>query len=118
MVSSAHFRDSGAPAARFLSDVVVGVVALAARVGVLIWANGRFPPAADGVYYHALAARVAAGLGSTWLWPDGKVTYAAHYPIGYPALLAIAYRLAHPGPVAAGVLNALLGVAGSMAAYR
>jgi len=74
-------------------DVVTGGVALAARVIALAWAHDRFPPAADGFYYHTIATRLAGGFGSTWLWPDGAVTYAAHYPIGYPALLALPYRV-------------------------
>ncbi|HTJ82740.1 MAG TPA: glycosyltransferase family 39 protein [Polyangiaceae bacterium] len=57
------------------------------------------PPAADGTFYDTIARRVASGHGYTWLWPDGAVTYAAHYPVGYPALVALGYRLfgAHPG---------------------
>ena len=101
-----------------VGDVVTAGVALGARIGSLLWAGGRFPAAADGIYYHALAARIAEGLGSTWLWPDGTVTYAAHYPVGYPALLALAYRLVGPWPTAGGVVNALLGAAGAVAVHR
>lgn len=74
-------------------------------------AGARVPPTADGVYYHTFADRLSRGLGYTWAWPDGAVTYASHYPVGYPALLAPAYRLfgAHAA-VAMGV-NALLGAA-------
>ena len=57
------------------------------------WAAGAIPPAADGEYYHRLATRIASGQGYTWLWPDGVVTYAAHYPVGYPALHRAAYAL-------------------------
>jgi hypothetical protein len=97
---------------------VVAAVAFAARALALIWAAGRFPPAADGFYYHTIAGRIAEGLGSTWLWPDGKVTYAAHYPVGYPALLALVYRWTGPTAVAAGWLQAVLGTAASVATYR
>ncbi|MET0595802.1 MAG: glycosyltransferase family 39 protein [Polyangiaceae bacterium] len=100
------------------ADLIVAAVAFLARALVLVWAAGRFPPTADGSYYHTIASRIAEGLGSTWLWPDGKVTYAAHYPVGYPALLALVYRVTGPTVVAAGWLNALLGTAGSVAAYR
>ena len=96
--------------------VVVGI-ALAARVAVVAWAAGRIPPAADGTYYHLLASRLASGQGYTWLWDDGVVTYAAHYPVGYPALLAAAYGLLGATPVAAMMVNALLGVAGTWAAF-
>ena len=57
-------------------------VALAARLAVVAWAWSRFPPVEDGHYYDVLAQRLAQGLGYTWLWPDGAVTYAAHYPGG------------------------------------
>jgi 4-amino-4-deoxy-L-arabinose transferase-like glycosyltransferase len=98
--------------------VAVVVAAAAARFGVVAWAGGRFLPVGDGVYYHKLALRLAAGLGYTWLWPDGAVTYAAHYPVGYPALLAGAYRLFGISPATAGGLAALLGVAASAATHR
>ena len=102
----------------FRVDLVIAAVALGARAAALVWAGGRFPPAADGVYFHTLASRVAAGLGSTWLWPDGKVTYAAHYPVGYPAILALVYRFTGPSVVAAGVTNAIIGTAAAVAVYR
>src|SRR5256885_7855973 len=44
-------------------------------------------------FYHAVATRIARGAGYTWAWPDGVVTYAAHYPVGYPALLGAAYAV-------------------------
>jgi 4-amino-4-deoxy-L-arabinose transferase-like glycosyltransferase len=100
------------------ADLVIAAVAFLARAAVLIWAGDRFPPTADGVYYHTLAARMAAGLGSTWLWPDGKVTYAAHYPIGYPALLSLVYRWTGPSAEAAGWTNAVIGTAAAIAVYR
>ena len=68
-------------------------VALLARMSVVWWASTRFPPAEDGHYYDVLARRLASGAGFTWLWPDGAVTFAAHYPVGYPALVAIAYAV-------------------------
>jgi hypothetical protein len=104
--------------AQHAGDLVVTLIALVARLAVLAWAGGRFPAAADGFYYQTIALRVAEGLGSTWLWPDGAVTYAAHYPIGYPALLAAVYRVFHTSVSVAGVLNALLGSLGALAAYR
>ena len=52
-----------------------------------------FPPADDGAFYHTVATRIASGLGYTWLWPDGAVTYAAHYPVGYPAIIGAGYAL-------------------------
>lgn len=92
-------------------------LALVLRIGVVVWAARRFPPAADGHYYHVLATRLAEGLGYTWLWPDGAVTHAAHYPVGYPALLAAAYALVGAAPAAAMALNALVGALAAPAAY-
>ncbi len=95
----------------------MAAAALAARLAVVAWAGTRFPPAHDGVRYDALAARLAAGLGYTWGWPDGTVTTVAHYPVGYPAVLALAYRLLGHSAVVAGVLNALVGAIAALAAH-
>jgi hypothetical protein len=92
-------------------------VALAARLAVVAWAGTRFPPAHDGVRYDALAARLAQGLGYTWAWPDGTVTTVAHYPVGYPAVLALAYRVFGHSVVVAGATNALLGALAALAAH-
>lgn len=87
----------------------MGAVALAVRLAVVAWAAPRFPPAADGKYYHLLATRLSQGLGYTWQWPDGVVTPAAHYPVGYPALLSLLYRVTGPSSSWAMVLGAALG---------
>jgi hypothetical protein len=92
-------------------------VALAARLAVVAWAGTRFPAAHDGVRYDALAARLAAGLGYTWAWPDGTVTTVAHYPVGYPAVLALAYRAFGHSVVVAGLENACLGALAALAAH-
>jgi 4-amino-4-deoxy-L-arabinose transferase-like glycosyltransferase len=63
------------------------------------------------VRYFALAARLASGHGYTWLWPDGTVTAVAHYPVGYPALLAAAFHALGATSRTASLLNALLGTA-------
>jgi len=84
-------------------------LALALRLVVVALAHRRFPPADDGTFYHAVAIRIAHGAGYTWAWPDGVVTYAAHYPVGYPALLGAAYALLGASPLTAMLLNALLG---------
>jgi 4-amino-4-deoxy-L-arabinose transferase-like glycosyltransferase len=97
--------------------LVVLAVALVARLAVVVWAAGRIPPAADGTYYHVLAQRIAEGHGYTWLWPDGAVTYAAHYPVGYPAIVAAAYALFGARPVFAMLVNAALGVASAVAIH-
>lgn len=94
--------------------LLVAAVALVARVAVLAWAGSHFPASEDGAYYAKLAARLASGAGYTWLWPDGVVTYAAHYPVGYPLLVALGSFVA----ITPGVLNAALGVAGVAGLHR
>ncbi len=98
--------------------VAVSLAALAIRVAVVIWAAGRFPPAQDGAYYHVVAQRIAAGHGYTWLWPDGAVTYAAHYPVGYPALLGALYAVLGAKALHAQLFNAVLGALGVLAVHR
>lgn len=105
---------SGRGAARVVG---VGLVAFVARGLVVLWAAGRIPPTADGTFYHAFAQRLAAGEGYTWAWPDGVVTYAAHYPVGYPALLALAYRVFGAHAAVAMLTNAALGAALAVALY-
>jgi len=93
-------------------------VALVARLAVVAWAGARFPPVEDGHYYDVLARRLAAGQGYTWLWPDGAVTYAAHYPVGYPAMLALAYATLGASAAMAMTVNAWLGAAAAYGAHR
>lgn len=97
--------------------LMVTAVALVLRLLTVLWAAGRFPPADDGHFYHIVATRIANGLGYTWLWPDGAVTYAAHYPVGYPALIGGVYALVGSTPTAAMALNAVLGALGAGGVY-
>jgi len=92
--------------------------ALLLRIAFVAYAASRFPPAEDGKYYQIVAWRIARGLGYTWLWPDGAVTYAAHYPVGYPALLGSLYWLFGPRPWLAMALNAVLGSLAVAGVYR
>jgi 4-amino-4-deoxy-L-arabinose transferase-like glycosyltransferase len=109
---------SSSPGRRAALDCVcVAALAIGARLAVVAWAASRIPPTADGAFYHVIATRMAQGLGYTWLWPDGVVTYAAHYPVGYPALVGALYALVGPRPVAAMVLNALVGAAAAVAVH-
>ncbi len=104
---------------KYRRDAVwLALIALLLRLGVVAWAWGRVPAVADGFYYHRLAERLAAGHGYTWLWPDGAVTYAAHYPIGYPAWLAAAYTAFGASPEVAMVFNALAGAFGVWCVHR
>ncbi len=98
--------------------LLVSAIAFVARAGVVAWGATTFPAAADGKYYDLIAARVASGNGYTWVWPDGAVTYAAHYPIGYPALIAPLYALFGAHAFLAMIVNALFGIAGAVGAYE
>ncbi len=93
-------------------------VALVVRLLVVLWAAERFPPQADGAYYQIVASRIASGLGYTWLWPDGAVTYAAHYPVGYPAVIGALYAVTGARPWVAMLFNALVGAVGALAGQR
>jgi hypothetical protein len=104
---------SRAGAARALG---FALLALTARALVVVLAARHFPPADDGRFYDVIAARIARGLGYTWGWPDGTVTFAANYPVGYPALLAPFYALFGARPVVAMGVNALLGASATFAA--
>ncbi len=96
---------------------ITAAVALAARLAVVLLVRGRFPPADDGVLYDTLARRLASGLGYTWAWPDGAVTPVAHYPVGYPAMLALSDRLLGPAVASALVVHAVLGALGAAAIH-
>jgi 4-amino-4-deoxy-L-arabinose transferase-like glycosyltransferase len=97
--------------------LLVVAVALAARLAVIAYAAGRFPPADDGTFYHVVASRIAEGLGYTWLWPDGAVTYAAHYPVGYPTLIGLGYALFGARITVAMLVNAAFGTLAAFAAH-
>lgn len=120
--AAAGMSDAPQPSARpsraWADGLGVAAVAFVLRLGVVLWAWGRIPPVADGSYYHTLAGRLAAGLGYTWLWPDGAVTYASHYPVGYPGALAGLYAIFGPTPHAAMLLNALLGALSVLAVHQ
>jgi hypothetical protein len=88
----------------------VGVVALLPRLFVaLAWSR---EPVWDGHYYHFGAMRIAEGLGySDDLVVNGVRTWHpwAHYPVGYSALLAAAYRVFGSGLLVAPAVNAVVG---------
>ncbi len=87
-------------------------------MAVVAWAFARFPAVEDGHYYDVLARRIAGGQGYTWLWPDGAVTYVAHYPVGYPAIVAAAYALFGATTWIAMTFNAAIGAASAYGAHR
>jgi 4-amino-4-deoxy-L-arabinose transferase-like glycosyltransferase len=105
------------PRTKWKDAVAIGILGLVARWLVVAWAASIVPPAADGVYYDKLARRIADGHGYTWLWPDGVVTYASHYPVGYPAMIALGYFLFGPNPVIALLMNAIVGAAAPVATW-
>ncbi len=92
-------------------------LALLSRLAVVVWGWSRFPPEADGKFYHTVAQRIAHGQGYTWLWGDGAVTYAAHYPVGYPALVGAGYAVFGPSPGVAMSIAAVLGAVASLLGY-
>jgi len=89
---------------------VIAIVALLPRLFVaLAWSR---EPVWDGHYYHFGAMRIAEGLG----YSDDVVVNGArvwhpwcHYPVGYSALLAFAYRIFGSGLEVAPVVNAVIG---------
>jgi 4-amino-4-deoxy-L-arabinose transferase-like glycosyltransferase len=102
-VSSAVPRDFG-------YTLAVAFVALLPRLFVAVaWAG---EPVWDGHYYHFGATRIAEGLGySEDVMVDGHPVWKpwAHYPVGYSALLALAYRVFGSGLTVAPLVNALVG---------
>lgn len=106
--SGGHLRDAFS----------LSLVALVVRALLVWWAKDRFPPTDDGAFYHVVAQRIAHGAGYTWLWPDGVITYAAHYPVGYPALLGLAYAAFGSRLLVAMAVNAVLGACAVFAAHR
>ena len=103
---------------RWMGPWPVTAAALVVRLATVAWAAGRFPPAGDGQFYDVVARRIARGLGYTWLWPDQTVTFAAHYPVGYPALVGALYAAVGAHPFVAMLLNAVLGAAAVYAVHR
>jgi hypothetical protein len=99
-------------------DLLVFGAAVLPRIATALWAYDRVPPHADGAFYHIFATRLAEGAGYTWLWPDGVVTPAAHYPVGYPAFVAAGYALFGAAPGVAMMLGALLQCLAAVAMWR
>ena len=95
------------------------VVALLPRLfAAIAWTR---EPVWDGHYYDFGARRIAAGWGySDQLVIDGVPTWHAwcHYPVGYPALLSVAYRIFGPGQYVAPLLNAVAGALMAVVVYR
>ena len=107
------------PASRWVGDAAWAAgVGLALRLAVVAWAAGQVPPTADGEYYQVVASRIAEGQGYTWLWPDGVVTYAAHYPVGYPAVIGALYSVFGTAPVVAMLFNAVIGAVAVVAVHQ
>jgi 4-amino-4-deoxy-L-arabinose transferase-like glycosyltransferase len=98
--------------------VAAALLGLSVRLAVVVWAAPRFPPVEDGHFYDVVAARIARGLGYTWAWPDGTVTFAAHYPIGYPAFIGALYAVFGAHPAVAMAANAVLGAVAVLAVHR
>ena len=114
-----QFASANSQMGEFLQDACwLSALALALRVLVVCWAKDRFPPADDGTFYHVVAQRIARGQGYTWLWPDGAVSYAAHYPVGYQLCSVSRTPIFGSRPVVAMLVNAVLGALSVFAAQR
>lgn len=100
------------------ASLAVLAVAALARAAVVAWGFARFPPIADGFYFDVLGRRMADGLGYTWMWPDGSVSYVAHYPVGYPGIVAASYRLFGFQAGSAMIANAALGALAAVSLHR
>lgn len=85
------------------------LVGLVLRLGFAVWGYHRFPPVADGFYYHEHALRLAEGLGYSTNDADGSSRAVAHYPVGYPALLALGYWSVERAPGVGMLMNAVVG---------
>lgn len=93
-------------------------IAFALRLGVaLAWAG---EPVWDGHYYDFGARRIAAGHG----YSDDRIVDGVahwhpwcHYPVGYPAFLALFYKLFGATPVVAHVADALAGALLAVVTY-
>ncbi len=93
----------------------VAAVALLARLLVVLLLPAE--PVWDGYYYDLGARRMAAGLGYSedlhLGTPTGeeRVTFLAwaHYPVGYPGLLSLVYRVLGHGTWVAPMVNVLTG---------
>lgn len=114
---AAHWRGEAEPPRR-RDAWLLAFGALALRGLLVLGAASRFPPVDDGAFYHVVAGRIARGLGYTWAWPDGAITYAAHYPVGYPALIGGFYALFGASPAVAMGVNAVVGAGAAFAAYE
>jgi len=86
--------------------VTLGVIALVLRVGWAVLMMDRTPQF-DEVEYMEFATRLAAGEG----YVDESGRPVAFWPVGYPAVLSLVFRLAGPSPVAGVGLQVALGVA-------
>jgi hypothetical protein len=89
------------------------LVALALLVRLAVVAAAEPEPVWDGRYFDAFARRLARGEGYAVAIEggDGALRSTAHYPVGYPALLGLAYRLFGDHVGVAFVLQCLLGAA-------
>ncbi len=102
----------------------IATLALLARLVVVVYVLAE--PVWDGHYYDLGARRIAAGLGYSEdisiAAPDGteRVFWEpwAHYPIGYPAFLALFFKLLGHGLAVAPIANALTGAALAAVVHR
>ena len=93
--------------------LIILVLSVAFRIPVALYLGDHVPPGQDDYSYHQLAARLAAGHGYTFDQPWYPFTPAetptAHWSFLYTAFLAAIYALVGPHPLAARLVQALLG---------
>ncbi len=91
-------------------------MALASAGSVALNADFRSPPRYDGAAYAVLGLALETGRGYVEI-NDPEPAPHAHFPPGYPAALAILWRVTGPSVVAAHALSALCTAAATLAAW-
>ena len=88
-----------------LSPDLIGVLtfALAVRLLWILWVHPVIEPVNDAGLYDFFGQSIASGRG--YVMPDGEPT--AFWPVGYPATLALIYKVFGHAPEAAAVFNCL-----------
>lgn len=117
-------RAGGLASAGWRRTADVAAAALLARLLVVLLLPAE--PVWDGHYYDLGARRMALGFGYSedlhLGTPTGEERTVwlpwAHYPVGYPALLAVFYRLLGPGPLVGPMVNVVTGALLAAVAHR
>jgi len=95
--------------------LLVGLVALAARLAYWLLATPDRLLTTDAAQYDFLAKNLAAGRGFVDTFPQLTLHATAYRPPGYPALLGLVYEVFWPTPGIGRLLNVVLGTAVAVA---